>query len=216
MEDDFYGLPIEVESEDGNTYHIEPFQATKASIDYLWEHAGQYSFLFSDMSRGDKKRFEFAVLSPGTIILTIRQITKDGFIPVGIVMADTIKPEWDAHVHYLFWDKKQEGRHRVLLVALRWLMDEFMLKRVTGEIMQYAYAALRRAKKLGFLLEGRKRAGTIWREKHTDVFQFGILFEELTDEVIERTYIERTPEEASWFGLLEDNYALAHAMTKER
>ena len=217
MEDGFYGLPITVESEDGNTYYIEPFQATKESIDYLWEKAGKYSFLFSDITREDRNRFDQAVLSPGTILLTVFQKDDPGRKAVGVVLADKITPKWDANVHYIFWDKIQKGRHRVLLVALSWLMEELDLKRVTAEIMEYAYAGLRRAKHLGFLLEGRKRDATIWRGDTADVFLFGVLREELVNtNAIANCYIERTPEEASWFGLLDDKYALAHAMTKER
>jgi len=216
MEEGFYGLPITVLSEDNETYYLEPFQATKESLDYLWEKAGKYSFLFSDITREDRKRFDIAVLSPATIILTVYQKTDPGRRAVGVVLADSIKPEWDAKIHYLFWDKRQKGRQRVLLVALKWLMKEFMLKRVTAEIMQYAYSALRRAKKIGFMLEGRKRAGTIWNGNYADVFLFGLLTDEITEESIKNAFIKRTPEEASWFGLLDDNYALAHAMTKER
>ena len=216
MKEDFYGLPMEIESEDGNTYYLEPFQATQRAIDFIWEKAGKYSFLFSDITRKDRKRFDHAMLSSGTIVLTVSQVSETSSEAVGIVLADEIRPEWDAKVHYIFWDKIQEGRQRVLLTALRWLVDQFMLTRVSAEIMQYAYAGLRRARKLGFLLEGRKREATTWKNGKADVFQFGILFNELSDETIKRGYIERTPEEASWFGLLDDNYALARAMTKER
>lgn len=218
MEEDFYGLPLKVISEDDIKYRIDPFQATSEALDHLWEEAGKHSFLFSDITKNDRARFNQAVVSPATVILTVSIDNGDAPEPVGVVMADRIIPDWDARVHYFFWDKIQKGRQRLLLVCLRWLIDQFKLRRATAEIMQYAYAGLKRARELGFYLEGRKRNATVWKEKNADVFLFGILNEELTNSAIEKARIHRTPEEASWFGLLEgdNNYALAHAMTKER
>lgn len=216
MEDDFFGLPIKVKGEDGKHYLIEPFEATIESVDYLWEIAGRYSFLFSELDQDDKELFKQSILSPGVVILTVSELKDAKFKAVGVMMADRIKPEKSARVHYLFWDKVQKGRQRVLFAGMKWLVDEFLLRRLSAEIMQYAYAALRRAHKMGFLLEGRIREGILYQNKWADVMQFGVLASELTPEAIENGKIERTQEEASWYGLLDDNYALARAITKER
>lgn len=209
------GLPLEIISEDGNRYLVRPFEATPVNVSMLWSQAGKYSFLFSDLTLGDEQEFQRKILSPSVVICSITLRDRLGDEDIGIVYADEIHIGWAARAHYFFWDKIQSGRHRILLEMCRWFMDAFGLHRLDIEIMQYAYSALRRMHKMGVMIEGRKREAVLSKGRWVDLMTFGILRDDLTDDVIREARIPRTEDEDSWFGLLKNGSALAHAVLRE-
>lgn len=206
-----YGLPLEITSEDGHDYTVEPFQATPQNVNFLWEQAGKHDFLFSDMTRGDPSRFVNYLLSPSVLIFLVRQEEE----PIGLVYADLLRPYIDARAHYLFWDNKHAGRQRILLTVMRWFMEEFKIPRLNMEVPDYAFAALRRLRKMGVRIEGRRRAAISYHENPRDILLFGITIGEITDDVIENAKLDRTEQEADWFGLISSDNILNVALAKE-
>lgn len=208
---DFHGLPMEVKSEDGETYTIEPFVASIESMNFLWEFVKKHPFLYSDTTRGDFAAFEAYVLSPQSLILLV---LKSNGEPVGVLYADAIRPGWDCRGHYLFWDTIQKGRHRVVFTTMRWFMDQFDLHKIRIEVPRFAYSALRRIRRMGLLFEGLDRESILSRGKWRDKLRFGVFEHELTPEAIQRAYLPRGHTRRDWYGLLDSDHILRHAITK--
>jgi hypothetical protein len=213
MNTEVEGLPMFIESEDGINYMVEPFGATSAGISFLWENAGKHKFLFSDNYRGDFSLFVRYVLSQSVILMNV--MNEDSDDPIGLLYADNLAPGVSARAHYIFWDHKQVGRHRILFIGAKWLMQEFGLYRISIEIPDLAYSALRRMQRMGVRIEGRRRGAFLFEGSHRDLFEFGILKEELTDEAIEKAKLYRTPAEDSWFTVLDVEPALNRAIMKK-
>ena len=211
MTHDIMGLPFNVTSEDGHEYSVDLFQATPTNVNFLWEQAGQHDFLFSDVTRGDPSRFVRYLLSPEVVIFLVRNEEN----PVGIIHADQLRPTIDARAHYLFWDNTHTGRQRVLLSAIKWFMEEFGIPRLNMEVPDYAFAALRRLRKMGVRIEGRRRDAIQYHENPRDILLFGVTRRELSDETIQNARLERTEQEADWFGLISSDDILSVAMSKE-
>ena len=210
------GLPLEVVSEDGNTYTMLPMEASPENIDFLWETAGQYKFLFSDDTFKDKDHFVRYILSPAVTILTLFVHGEESNESIGVLYIDRVALGQSARMHYLFWDRIQKGRHRVLLTFIKWAFTEFELHRIHIEIPKHAYAALRRMHRMGVRLEGILREAFVYNSRWTDLYIFGVLESEITSYDTEKVKLHRTRTEDSWFGLLDNDTALAHAVLKER
>ena len=188
------GLPFQVESEDGQTYTIDAFEASLERIQRLWDHFGRHRVLFCDQMHGDFDAFVNMILSRNTVVLTVDD--------VGIVYATGVVPGYSAEAHFFFWDLVSRGRHRVILQAVKWGMDQFDLHRMDMLVPKHAYAALHRIYHIGFRLEGLKRRAQLFDGQWHDMLEFGILREELTDEALRTGKLERVEAERGWFGLL--------------
>ena len=208
------GLPIELESEDEEIYTLSPFQATVDNMDYIWERVGAFEFMFSDDLHKDKEAFFNYLLSPSVVVLVVVE-GEDDLTPVGIIYIDQIQLKHDARMHYIFWDRKQKGRHRVVFTAAEWFFNQFEFHRMTIEVPVFAYAALRRLRSLGVLIEGRKRKAIQRNGKWHDVLLFGVQSDEVTPRTIELGKLERTDDESRWFGLLDNDSAFSRTIFKE-
>jgi hypothetical protein len=69
---------------------------------------------------------------------------------------------------------------------------------------------------MGFILEGRLRENILSRGKWIDALVFGVLRQEMSDEVIQQGYLERTPFEKSWFDLLKNDDELMRHIVNRR
>lgn len=213
---DNLNLPIEIESEDEEIYLISLFQATVENMEYIWEKVNKFEFMFSDDLHKNREAFFEYLLSPGVVVLAIIQGEDvDEIKPVGIVYIDQIRPAYDARMHYIFWDRKQKGRHRVIFTAAEWFFSQFEFHRMTIEVPVFAYAALRRLLRLGVLIEGRKHDAVKRNGKWHDVLLFGVQNSEVTPESIIEGKLERSEAESTWFGLLDNSSDFAHAVLKE-
>lgn len=215
----FIGLPLTVRSEDRKLYIIEPFVATLESIDFLWEFVKKHPFLYSDTTREDFDAFQTYILSPAHVILLVTQVCEDYAEDekdktVGVLYGDKIRPEWDMFGHYLFWDTVQKGRQKVIFAGINWFMQQFDLHKIHMEVPIFAYSVLRRIRRMGFLFEGLNRQAILSNGKWKDKLRFGIMREEVTDEVLNRGYITRGPLRRDWYGLLGQDEILRHAIMK--
>lgn len=204
-----------ITSEDGEEYALSPFEGSIENMERLWETTQKHEVLTSDQTRGDFQTFMAYVLSPGTIF---QMVTHLGEEPedVGVFYADSISPKHSASAHFVFWDLKLAGRQRLILTAARSFMEDFELQRLDIEVPMHAYAALKRLKKMGIALEGRRRGAYLRDGVWTDTLLFGILKDELDDEAIKEGKIPRKGAEGEWFGLLEHDEHLARRFLKDR
>jgi len=208
------GLPLEVVGEDGRSYELRPFEATPASIEYLWEFTERNQVLLSD-HKVDYKTFTETLLSPGMIILIAVDVT-EGADDVGLLYIDKLRPTHSAQAHFIFLDKNLTGRNKVILAAAKWACDQFDFYRLNIELPFYAYAALRRLHDMGVMIEGRRRGALKSKGAWRDVYLFGILRDELTPEVLEAGRISRPSEAVNWYGLLKDDTRLMRAILTEK
>jgi hypothetical protein len=189
------GLPFEVESEDGNTYTVDLFRPTLDTVDDLWNTFRKFKILFVDNVPYNLVQFTNMVMDIGTVILTVDDI--------GIIYITDTRPGIDADGHFLFWDRRTSGRHRVIMRAFEWLMDELNIHKINIDIPVYAFAALQRARKLGLRIEGLRRKAIMHDGRWRDVVEFGVLRDEITDAAIALGKLDRERDEEHWFGLME-------------
>lgn len=213
MSDKLLGLPLEVVSEDDRTYTLDLWRPTTEMLQKTWEKYQQYRVMFSDVTLNDYEHFFGIVMVPGTVILSIELEGEE----IGLVYFTEINQATSAFGHYIFWDRKSgAGRHRVLFTAQRLIMREFNLHRMDMAVPIFAFSALHRLHKMGYRIEGRRKEALLYMGRWADLLLFGVLLEELTDEVIEQGYIEATEEQHSWHGLLKQDDLLAAKILRGR
>lgn len=193
-------LPLVVESEDGETYHLDLYRPRVDDVVNLWEHVKKFRVLFSDNVQYDLPQFTQFVMQATTVIMTVDD--------VGVVYLTDVNANGTAEAHFIFWDRRIAGRHKVILSAFQWMMDLLEIQRLNISIPVYAFSALKRAKKLGLRLEGVRRKARLFEGKWHDEFLFGVLREEGTPEALAVGKLERTKEEDSWYGVLDNDNAL--------
>lgn len=205
-------LTFEIESEDGKTYSVQPWQPDVQTVLDTWEKFSKYRIIFSDVQVDDPQKFLAMMMNPGSVVLEISCEGKE----VGMYYLTGISPLTSAYVHYAFWDRKSSGRQRLVLTIARRVMDELDLHRVTISVPIYAYAALNRIQRMGLRIEGRRREAILHQGRWADKLEFGTLREELTDEALEAGRIPREEHEENWYGLLKDDEKLYEKVLRPR
>jgi RimJ/RimL family protein N-acetyltransferase len=112
---------------------------------------------------------------------------------VGIIRLSDIRPGEDALGHYIFFDRKLNGKTEVVQAIINWAFEEHEgwtpLHRLTVQVPDFAFALARHAtKKLGFggpfdfemkgrtiPVEGVKREGIMWRGTRRDLLTLGLV-----------------------------------------
>lgn len=213
MNDNLLGLPLEIVSEDEQTYTVDLWRPTEAMLKKTWERYSQYSVMFSDVTLHSYEHFLQIVMVPGTVVLSIELQGEE----IGLVYFTDIRLSTSAYGHYIFWDRNSgAGRHRVLLTIQRRFMQEFNLHRMDMSVPIFAFAALHRLHKIGYRIEGRRKDALLYKGRWADMLEFGVLLEELTDEVLEQGHIVQSDEQHSWHGLLKQDALLAKKILRVR
>lgn len=184
------GLPFMVESEDGESYELSLFQSPEL-VPRLWDSVKDRSTVIPDAMREDIRAFYALVLAPSTVILSVEDI--------GVIMVTDLIPGYNATLDFVFWDKKSSGRQRVVLAAARWFTEVFKLHRLNMRVPGYAHSTLHRLYRLGAKMEGICREAVIHNERWFDLYLFGILSSEFTDEVVENAQLVRAEKEGRWY-----------------
>lgn len=112
---------------------------------------------------------------------------------VGIIRLSDIKLGQDAKGHYIFFDRKLNGKTEVIQALINWAFTDHAgwpaLKRLTVQIPDFAFALAKHAhKKLGFTgpfdytikgskikVEGVKKNAVTWRGHNRDLLSLGLL-----------------------------------------
>lgn len=203
----FHGLPFDVESDDGEkVYSVTLFNSTVQNIYSLWEICRRYKVVLPDSMRDDFDSFTRVVLAPNTIVLSVSN--------VGIVYATDLVPGDSALCHYLFWDRELRNKNKLVFKCIKWARDTFDLDRLTIILPRHATAALHHVYKMGFRVEGIMRESMLIGGKRADCFVFGILASELTDETVNRGYMDRTEAQSNWYQALANDDVLMYKIMK--
>lgn len=198
------GLTFDVTSEDGHMYAVAPWQPDIQAITDTWEKYSKYRILFSDVSVNNAAMFTQMVMSPTSVVLTMSCDGKE----VGLYYITELRTLTSAHAHYAFWDRRQNGRRKLILTTARRIMEQLELHRLNVSVPIYAFSALSHIHKMGLRIEGRRTEAILYQGRWADKLEFGVLRSELTDEALENGRLVRTQEEASWHGLLKDHTKL--------
>lgn len=203
-------LPKTIVSEDGLEYVIDVWRPSNRMLQDTWDEYKKYRVLFSDIVVNDFKYFFSMVMAKDTIVLQVTQ----GGVEVGLLYGTEIRPGRSALAHYVFWKGRQAGKQRVILYTLALMMEELGLHRINITIPMYAHAALHRVHKMGLRIEGRRREAILYNGRWSDMLEFGVCIDELTDEAIEASTLPRTDDQQHWHGLLKQDELLARKVLR--
>lgn len=192
-------LPVIVTSEDGIRYRVSLWAPDQYELQAVWMQYSKYRVLFSDITVNDFTTFFDMVMSRACVVFAIDQLDVEPVMRVGLLYATEIRLGSSALGHYVFWDRHTAGRQRLILEMLRLGMQELGLHRMNVTIPLYAYSALRRVSRMGFRIEGRRKEAILHKGKWHDVLEFGALLTELTDEVVQRGWIQEDDSQWSFF-----------------
>lgn len=155
---------------------------TLANLKKFWELSSQYPVLFGNEIQGNFKRFLEIFLRQGPDGITTNGLfwVVDNF--VGVFYLTYLSPMEDATVHYTFLDGRHRGRLELTKAMLRYAFDRYKLRRMSVEIPAYVTKyTFNFVKELGFVPEGCRRKAALFSGKWFDLWEFGLLREELFD-----------------------------------
>lgn len=181
-----------VKSDDGKEeFEIREFLADVEQLNLLWWTMEQYGIQLFDGEVLTQEQFNAIVMSQNTMVLEIGD--------VGIVYAFNIRPRRDALLKFVFLDKQTHNRQRAVLSAVRWLVVEFDLQRVSLQVPSYMRYALKRMHRMGIMFEGKIRSAYEYKGSWVSMYLFGILRNELTSQAVDRGRLFRRDVEERWF-----------------
>lgn len=172
--------------EDGS-YSVRMLHEFGAKSDYmdsqkimeLWESFKKHDVLFSDEIRGDAEAFIDIMMDPRSVWLEVYCTEREA--PVGIFSVGRVIPGFDAWGHFAFWDGRGRGREDFTQRAAKWVFDRYKLHRMSVEVSATQLGTIRFIKRLGFIEEGIRREGTLFRGEWIDLIEFGLLRSELEE-----------------------------------
>lgn len=143
----------------------------------FWEKARQFRTLFGTEINDDFHKFCEMFISiedsePRAHGLFWRV---DDF--VGVVYLTHIQ-EFDAQVHYAFFDRRHHGRQLLVRRLLQYGFEKYGFRRLSCEIPYFARGTFQFVEEVGFKNEGRKRKAVPFDGEWFDVRCYGVLREE--------------------------------------
>jgi len=150
---------------------------TPEKLREIWMEAKHHDVLFDDQIDGKAKPFLHVLSAPNSTWFEVYHIEQNK--PVGMLYMNRILPCFDGFGHFAFWDNVGAGRENLILETLRYVMKKYELPRVSTEVPVYQRGTLRMVKRLGFMKEGERRNGVLYKGKWMNQALFGMLREEL-------------------------------------
>lgn len=185
-------LVLECESDDGEkTFQVRWLKKNNITKDLLWVMLQKHNVLLPDFIRQNKAAFFVTFVSHNSVFFNV-----DNF---GVVFVSNIIPNESATVTFIFWDRQQQNRQKLMLETMRYCIELWNLQRVNLYVPRFAVSALYRFWKMGLMLEGVVRNGMYHNAKWTDLYMFGVLRTELTDEAIANKALQREEHQQLWF-----------------
>lgn len=158
------------------TRTIREFLATPRNIRLFWEQARRFDFLFAKKIKDDFSAFVnmFFMQGPdGTIVQNGLFYVVDNF--VGLYYLTDIS-EYEASVHYTFFDGRQRGRRDMTKEMIRYIFRTFDFNRITTQIPVYVSShVFTFVEGLGFVKEGCYRKAMPLDGKMFDIKLYGML-----------------------------------------
>lgn len=138
----------------------------------LWEVVSKFKTLFSDMSSGSFEMWATLITDTDSIWFEICE----GDRLAALVVFQHMHQLIDVDVHILALDRMPAEKVDVVKKILAYVFREYpMLHRITMQPPTIFYAAIRLARKAGFVDEGVKRETVIIRGKWADQAIMGLL-----------------------------------------
>lgn len=165
------------------THSVAEFICTLQNLLWLWNKCKNYKVVFG---KEFQKIEEFQNIIMGFDVGQNCYVSKglyyviDPENPIGIFYINEIRPEYDALVHYIFFDRIHEGREVLVKKMLEYLFSTYKFHRLNAEIPHYANKKVREyANRVGFTFEGIKRKAAFYEDNWFNVSTYGILSNEV-------------------------------------
>lgn len=153
---------------------------TPENLSKLWEKSKQHRILFSDDVNGDFHKFCTIFLSQdvhGNINSNGLLWVVDDF--VGVLFMSDIRTR-EASLHFSFFDGRL--RYDISREMIRYIFDNYYFDRLNAEIVPFASKRVFGfIEELGFVREGRKRKGLVYKNEKFDLLLYGLLKEDFDD-----------------------------------
>jgi hypothetical protein len=195
------GMPLYITSEDNVEYEVTHFEASLDNIEELWERTGKLGVLFHDKRYENSDFFFQFVTDPRNVILIVKDF--------GVFFFNVDVLNSEAMMYFNFWDRTTNKRHGLILGIIQWVFEVLEIRRINYVIPRTDFAALSRARFLGFKLEGIKRSCILRNRGWSDLCMFGILASEVDDKAVSKRRLFRSADESTWYTQLvgEDKHA---------
>lgn len=154
-----------------------PLVLVKGKLEYLWDRMRQYPQMFDDVIPRTFEAFKAGMMAPQNQFYEFVQ----GNEIVGLAAATQVRPNLDANMHVIMFDRWLRGREEILKDALRDFAVRAKLRRMTVVLPEDNRTAIKLVGRLGFTLEGVMRKAHLRDGIYRDYHIFGILLEELFD-----------------------------------
>lgn len=161
------------------TRTIKPLVFTPDNLRKFWEKSSQFPVIFGKRLESFEDFSRYFFTERGDSISTTGLFwVVDDFI--GVFYLTEIFPE-QADAHFTFFDRKLEGRELLTIEMMKHVFEEFpTFNRLNVSLPCYVNdKVFQFVSRIGFKLEGRKRACSYWKGKWFDAVQYGILRKEL-------------------------------------
>lgn len=169
--------------------YVYPMPLTPQNVKLFWEKARVFKTLFTKELNQDFHSFTETLLSGDVDNVTSNGLfwRVDDFVGIFYVTDIT---EYDANIHYTFFDRRHKGRHNLVRSMIKYGFNKYGFHRVSAAIPYHVSKkedkdkeALNQGvfsfiKSVGLVPEGRKREAALFDGEWFDVQLFGILKQE--------------------------------------
>lgn len=154
--------------------HVRPARISIERLGFLWEKLREFKVLFNDFVKDDFDAFihHFIVMVDGEVAPTGLLWDVDD---VGIFFLTDIRPGNSAEAHFVFWDRRFNGREELCRAMLNYAFETLELHRISTQVPLYAPHTMRAVEKLGFFWEGRLRGTSLYEGKWFDTNVYSML-----------------------------------------
>lgn len=154
---------------------VRECELTPHKVDALWDQLQKYSTLFSDITKGDKSNFIRAITAPHTMWFEVVEYD----VIIGIIWFGDLHQVTDCVAHMVFFDRQPAEKLEVCRAVVRWMFDNFPLRRMSVTPPAIYHATVRLLEKIGFKREGCKRDAVLLGGKWNRQLLYGILRHEV-------------------------------------
>lgn len=140
---------------------------TPEKIDSLWQKFSAFPVTADDFTKGSKQVFVDSLLQPNNIFYEIGD-------ELGLASATCVRPNMDALVHLVMFDKRLRGRERLFTDILTELFIRCRLHRCTAVVCETQATARKLLVRLGFVQEGVMRQATLRNGEYLDLYVYGL------------------------------------------
>lgn len=122
-------------------------------LDFLWDKVRQFPTLFTDASDKSRDQMLRSITNPSAYWI---ELWRDGRLE-GVASINEIVPGIDARIHPIFFDRHVQSKVAVSKALLKWVFNEFNLRRLTAAVPAIYFSTIRLAQICGFQNEGMRR-----------------------------------------------------------